>query len=79
MKTLITFIVSLSSIVSYSQINPANITIARDSFGVPHIYGRSDGSVRFGLMYAQAEDNFWQLEPFAMIGSDGSSGHPRKY
>src|SRR4028118_2208585 len=39
-----------------------SVTIYRDTFGVPHIYGRSDASVVFGLMYAQAEDNFWQLE-----------------
>ena len=38
------------------------VTIYRDTFGVPHVYGRSDESVVFGLMYAQAEDNFWQLE-----------------
>ncbi|HXG85684.1 MAG TPA: penicillin acylase family protein [Pyrinomonadaceae bacterium] len=39
-----------------------SVTIYRDSFGVPHIYGRTDASVVFGLMYAQSEDNFWQLE-----------------
>lgn len=39
-----------------------SVTIYRDSYGVPHIYGRTDASVVFGLMYAQAEDNFWQLE-----------------
>ena len=39
-----------------------SVTIYRDTFGVPHIYGRTDESVVFGLMYAQAEDNFWQLE-----------------
>jgi penicillin amidase len=39
-----------------------SVTIYRDTFGVPHIYGRRDESVVFGLMYAQAEDNFWQLE-----------------
>jgi len=39
-----------------------SVTIYRDKFGVPHIYGRTDASVVFGLMYAQAEDNFWQLE-----------------
>lgn len=39
-----------------------SVTIYRDAFGVPHIYGRGDESVVFGLMYAQAEDNFWQLE-----------------
>ncbi len=39
-----------------------SVTIHRDAFGVPHIYGRDDASAVFGLMYAQAEDNFWQLE-----------------
>ena len=39
-----------------------DVTIYRDTYGVPHIYGRTDAAVVFGLMYAQAEDNFWQLE-----------------
>ena len=39
-----------------------SVTIYRDTFGVPHVYGHTDESVVFGLMYAQAEDNFWQLE-----------------
>src|SRR5436305_11298484 len=38
------------------------ITIYRDTYGVPHIYGKTDADAAFGLMYAQAEDNFWQLE-----------------
>jgi acyl-homoserine-lactone acylase len=38
------------------------VTIYRDIYGVPHVYGRTDADVVFGLMYAQAEDNFWQLE-----------------
>ncbi|MDQ3129209.1 MAG: penicillin acylase family protein, partial [Acidobacteriota bacterium] len=32
-----------------------SVTIYRDAFGVPHIYGRDDASAVFGLMYAQAE------------------------
>lgn len=39
-----------------------SVTIYRDNYGVPHVYGKTDASVVFGLMYAQAEDNFWQLE-----------------
>jgi penicillin amidase len=39
-----------------------SVTIYRDTFGVPHIYGPTDASVVFGLAYAQAEDNFWQIE-----------------
>jgi len=38
------------------------VEIVRDRYGVPHIYGKTDAATVFGLMYAQAEDNFWQLE-----------------
>src|SRR4051812_27666132 len=37
-------------------------TIYRDTWGVPHIYAKTDAGAAMGLMYAQAEDNFWQLE-----------------
>jgi acyl-homoserine lactone acylase PvdQ len=39
-----------------------SVTIYRDKWGVPHVYGPTDASVIFGFMYAQAEDNFWQIE-----------------
>jgi acyl-homoserine-lactone acylase len=39
-----------------------SITIYRDNYGVPHIYGPTDAACAFGFMYAQAEDNFWQIE-----------------
>ena len=39
-----------------------SVTIYRDSYGVPHIFGPTDAAVTFGFAYAQAEDNFWQIE-----------------
>ncbi len=38
------------------------ITIIRDDWGVPHIYAKTDADVVFGLMYAQAEDDFNRVE-----------------
>ena len=38
------------------------VTIHRDTFGVPHVYGPTDASCVFGFIYAQAEDYFWQIE-----------------
>jgi acyl-homoserine-lactone acylase len=38
------------------------VTIIRDDWGVPHIYGKTDADVVFGLMYAQAEDDFTRVE-----------------
>lgn len=39
-----------------------SVTIYRDAYGVPHVYGPTDASCVFGFAYAQAEDNFWQIE-----------------
>lgn len=38
------------------------VTIYRDGFGVPHIYGKSDADAVFGLLYAQCEDDFNRVE-----------------
>ncbi len=38
------------------------ITIIRDDFGVPHIYGKTDADAVFGLLYAQCEDDFNRVE-----------------
>jgi len=39
-----------------------SITIYRDTYGVPHVFGPTDSSVIFGYMYARAEDRFFKLE-----------------
>ena len=38
------------------------VTIIRDDFGVPHIYAKTDADAVFGLLYAQAEDDFNRIE-----------------
>ena len=47
-----------------AQTNPMakDVTIYRDLYGVPHVFGRTDASTVFGFAYAQAEDNFWRVE-----------------
>ncbi len=40
----------------------SRVTIIRDDFGVPHIYGESDADAVFGLLYAQCEDDFKRVE-----------------
>ena len=40
----------------------ARVTIIRDTWGVPHIYGKTDADAVFGLMFAQAEDDFNRIE-----------------
>src|SRR6186713_2572242 len=38
------------------------VTIIRDNWGIPHIYGKTDADVVFGALYAQAEDDFHRVE-----------------
>jgi acyl-homoserine-lactone acylase len=38
------------------------VTVIRDDWGIPHIYGETDADAVFGLMYAQAEDDFNRVE-----------------
>ena len=38
------------------------VSILRDKWGIPHVYGQSDADAVFGLMYAQAEDDFQRVE-----------------
>ena len=39
-----------------------NVTITRDEWGIAHIHGKTDADAVFGLMYAQAEDDFNRVE-----------------
>ena len=40
------------------KINPKDVTIVRDEWGVPHIYGKTDADAAYGLAYAHCEDAF---------------------
>src|SRR5450631_2479269 len=39
-----------------------NVTIVRDDWGIAHIYGKTDADAVFGMIYAQAEDDFNRIE-----------------
>src|SRR5688572_5097624 len=38
------------------------VTIVRDDWGIAHVSGKSDADAVFGLIYAQAEDDFNRVE-----------------
>jgi len=38
------------------------VTIIRDQWGIPHVYGKSDADAVFGFLYAQCEDDFNRIE-----------------
>ena len=43
----------------HAQVNPNyHVEIVRDSFGVPHIFGKTDADAAYGLVYSACEDDF---------------------
>ena len=40
----------------------ARVTIIRDDWGIAHVYGKTDADAIFGMIYAQAEDDFNRVE-----------------
>lgn len=58
-----------------------DVEIVRDHFGVPHIFGKTDADVAYGIAYAHAEDDFSTLQEVlamtrgrlgAVNGADGA-------
>ncbi len=46
-----------STVFAQAIINPKNIDIVRDEYGVPHIFAKTDAEVAYGLEWATAEDD----------------------
>ena len=49
-------ILLITSTLTYSQINPKNIDIVRDQYGIPHIFAKTDAELAYGLAWANADD-----------------------
>ncbi|MEA5256929.1 penicillin acylase family protein [Arcicella aquatica] len=48
--------------ISRFEAQSKRVSIIRDNWGIPHIYGKSDADAVFGLLYAQCEDDFKRVE-----------------
>jgi acyl-homoserine-lactone acylase len=48
--------------ISRWQKEAQRVTIIRDTWGIPHVYGKTDADAVFGLLYAQCEDDFKRVE-----------------
>ncbi|HEY0630894.1 MAG TPA: penicillin acylase family protein, partial [Thermoleophilaceae bacterium] len=51
-----------------------DVTIVRDRYGVPHIYGSTREGAEFGIGYATAEDRLFFLDVFRHLGRAQLSG-----
>ncbi len=65
------------------KIDPLKIDIVRDSFGVPHIFAKTDAEVSYGLAWAEAEDDFESMQQVLLpvkglmgkvLGKQGAAG-----
>ncbi len=61
-------LIIFSSGLFAQQIDPNNIQIARDQWGVPHIFGKTDAEVAYGLAWAHAEDDFATIQTSFLAG-----------
>src|ERR1043166_9620765 len=48
--------------ISRCKAEAQHVTIIRDNWDVPHVYGKTDADAVFGLLYAQCEENFKKVE-----------------
>jgi acyl-homoserine-lactone acylase len=62
-----------------TPVRPQDVSIIRDNWGIAHIYGKSDADCIFGMIYAQAEDDFPRIEQNYLVNlgwlaqADGAS------
>ncbi len=72
-KRLFNEILLLLAALSYATAAPSpdlarwqqqarDVTILRDDWGIAHVYGKTDADAVFGMIYAQAEDDFNRVE-----------------
>ena len=74
-KIILLFCCSIT--VSYGQINPQDIEIVRDSYGVPHIYGKTDADTAYGLAWVHSEDDFTTIQKAYLAGNQLLSSYLR--
>lgn len=53
-----------------TQINPTEVEIVRDAYGVPHIFAKTDAQVAYGLAWAHAEDDFKTIQIAYLAGNN---------
>ena len=62
--------------ITFSQeIDVNNIEILRDSYGVPHIYAKTDAELAYGLAWAHSEDDFKTIQEAYLAGNGLLSKH----
>ena len=74
-KIIICFLIFPIFFLNSQSIDIDNIEIVRDSFGVPHIYAKTDAELSYGLAWAHAEDDFKTIQEAYLAGNALLSKH----
>ncbi len=70
-KLLVVFALALAGCAARESADPEvarqeqharDVTIIRDDWGIAHVHGKTDADAVFGMIYAQAEDDFNRIE-----------------
>ncbi|MGR3811319.1 penicillin acylase family protein [Jiulongibacter sp. NS-SX5] len=69
MQRIILYLLLIPSLFPFHvRAQPYDVQIARDQWGVPHIFGKTDPDVAYGLAWAHAEDDFATIQQTALAG-----------
>ncbi len=74
-KYLVAYLFLNSCFLNAQIIDINNIDIVRDSFGVAHIYTKTDAELAYGLAWAHAEDDFKTIQEAYLAGNSMLSKH----
>ncbi|MAL86651.1 MAG: penicillin amidase, partial [Opitutae bacterium] len=74
-KLLIASLLINAFLLNAQIIDVNNIEIVRDSFGVPHIYAKTDAELAYGLAWAHSEDDFETIQEAYLAGNSLLSKH----
>jgi acyl-homoserine-lactone acylase len=70
-QLILLFAFVVGAAISFARkINPDNIQIVRDQWGVPHIYAKTDAEVAYGLAWAHCEDDFQSIQEALLAGKN---------
>ncbi|AMQ55929.1 acylase [Algoriphagus sanaruensis] len=65
---LLILFASCQRVLKPSDWNTEQVEIVRDEYGVPHVFGKTDADVAYGLAWAHAEDDFETIQKTVLAG-----------
>ncbi|MDB5282239.1 MAG: hypothetical protein JWO06_1314 [Bacteroidota bacterium] len=73
-KVILASTLVLATVLLFAQADKKyNVEVVRDSFGVPHIFGKTDADCSYGLVYCACEDDFNTVQ-WGLLLSRGKLG-----